>query len=207
MLNYKKELSQIIATEKGYNIRVAALSAFVSQQKQIENTYTFCKDPLNFVWKGNLGNYVGNLENYIADIKEEAERLPAFWEKTGTPTRLGYQTDFRLFDKPTEQIKGLIEILKKEIREYQKNFNQSDCGLIKYWPSEIKLQGWYVRLKTGGQQLHHLHSNGWLSGVLYLKTVDAVDEEGASNSRCIKMTIKSPDMICHVRFYFQLLAI
>ena len=34
---------------------------------------------------------------------------------------------------------------------------------------KVRLNGWYVKLKKQGQLKPHIHENGWLSGVFYLK--------------------------------------
>ena len=55
-----------------------------------------------------------------------------------------------------------------------------DCLFIKSWPLSYSLSGWYVRLLKGGHQGSHIHPSGWLSGVVYLKTVnDTNSPEGA----------------------------
>jgi predicted 2-oxoglutarate/Fe(II)-dependent dioxygenase YbiX len=40
--------------------------------------------------------------------------------------------------------------------------------------------GWYNKLVKNGFQTAHIHPSGWLSGVIYLKTINqAGDDEGA----------------------------
>ena len=42
------------------------------------------------------------------------------------------------------------------------------------------MKSWYVRLVQGGHQDPHMHNLGWLSGVVYLKTiVSPIKEEGS----------------------------
>jgi hypothetical protein len=40
--------------------------------------------------------------------------------------------------------------------------------LIKKWPTEYSLYGWLISMKSGGELKPHIHSNGWLSGSLYI---------------------------------------
>ena len=59
-------------------------------------------------------------------------------------------------------------------------FQKETCSFIKKWPSEIFLNGWHVVLKKQGYNTAHIHPTGWLSGVIYLKVVPALEKnEGA----------------------------
>ena len=59
-------------------------------------------------------------------------------------------------------------------------FKTRDSTLIENWPEEYSLQGWYVRMLQNGHQGSHIHPAGWVSGVFYLKTVEApAENEGA----------------------------
>ena len=40
--------------------------------------------------------------------------------------------------------------------------------MIKKWPIEYSLYGWLISMKSGGELKPHIHSNGWLSGSLYI---------------------------------------
>ena len=51
---------------------------------------------------------------------------------------------------------------------------------MKKWPSKKSLYGWHVILKNQGHQGAHIHTSGWLSGVIYLKVVPPLEkDEGA----------------------------
>ena len=67
-----------------------------------------------------------------------------------------------------------------EINAYYLKFQEESCSYIKKWPSEIFLHGWHVVLKKQGYNTAHIHPTGWLSGVIYLKVVPALEKnEGA----------------------------
>ena len=52
--------------------------------------------------------------------------------------------------------------------------------MIKHWPKKIKLSAWYVQLLKKGYQSSHIHPSGWVSGVVYLKTIKSpIGKEGA----------------------------
>ena len=85
-----------------------------------------------------------------------------------------------LFVNPTQHIRQLEEIIKKEIRAYYTQLKSQDCLFMSLWPKALNLSGWFVRLLSQGYQGPHMHPSGWLSGVVYLK-VPKFDEkdEGA----------------------------
>ena len=56
-------------------------------------------------------------------------------------------------------------------------FKHRSGSFIKLWPEETKLIGWYNRLVKHGHHTAHIHPGGWLSGVVYLKTIDSIDKE------------------------------
>ena len=58
--------------------------------------------------------------------------------------------------------------------------NSSANSFIELWPGEIKVTGWYNRLLKNGYHTAHIHPSGWLSGVIYLRTVDPSDSDEGS---------------------------
>ena len=54
------------------------------------------------------------------------------------------------------------------------------CTYTDLWPKELNIVGWYTRLLDQGHQTSHIHTSGWLSGVIYLKVPKASQkDEGA----------------------------
>ena len=63
---------------------------------------------------------------------------------------------------------------------YYTKFKKEPCSFIQNWPLEKNLFGWHVILKQQGYQNPHIHTSGWLSGVIYLKVVPPLEkDEGA----------------------------
>ena len=63
---------------------------------------------------------------------------------------------------------------------YYSKFQNESCSYIKKWPSKKNLRGWHVILKQQGCQTTHIHTSGWLSGVIYLKVIPSLGKnEGA----------------------------
>ena len=101
-------------------------------------------------------------------------------EPRGKSTRGGFQTADYILEKQKKL--GLLEqFLREEINTYYyKNFSAEPCKFISSWPASYSLKGWFVQLKKDGYQESHIHASGWLSGVVYLKTVAPLkNNEGA----------------------------
>jgi len=168
-----------LAKSDDINRRVAAVSAFVTHQLKLENQHPFCPRPLDFFHVGNLDEYTTDVDGFIADLLTESDQLNQVWEPQHGVTKFGYQSPNTIF-QAGEASKTLEEILRKEIAAYYTKFSSEDCAFIKFWPREYDLKGWVARLLKHGHQRSHIHAAGWLSGVVYLKTIDATgSDEGA----------------------------
>ena len=85
-----------------------------------------------------------------------------------------------LFKNPSTQLKRLKALILKLLDLYHSKYRKECCSFIEKWPLEKNLHGWYVILKRQGYQDWHIHPEGWLSGVVYLKVVPSLEkEEGA----------------------------
>jgi uncharacterized protein (TIGR02466 family) len=47
-------------------------------------------------------------------------------------------------------------------------------------PEKLALKGWFNRLLSGGYQTDHIHTSGWLSGVLYVQIPENLNHEEGS---------------------------
>ena len=167
-----------IAQSDDRNIRLAAVSAFVSQQTETRDLYNFCKNPLDFVFKANLSEFIGDANRLIEGIIEEANRLKLSWESA--TTKSGFQSSNKIFDTPDRNIARLKATLLMAIEVYYDQFKDEDNSFIKNWPVGRELIGHYNILLKNGYQDSHIHPTGWLSGVIYLKTVSSPNNnEGA----------------------------
>ncbi len=170
---------KLFSESNDVSLRVAAVSAFVSSQLKIEDRYPFCRNPLDFFKIGNLSSYVSDVDDFAENLLLEASKENQVWEPTHGVTKFGFQTSPTIFHAGKKSA-ALEKILRKEIDSYYAKFKSEDCVLINSWPKSYVLRGWFSRLLKGGFQSPHNHPSGWLSGVIYLKTVDPVDsDEGA----------------------------
>ena len=62
---------------------------------------------------------------------------------------------------------------------------------IELKPQEFEIKGWFVRLKKNGHQTSHIHPGGWISGVIYLRTIESSNE---SNEGAIELGLHGYDL-------------
>ncbi|MEX0965282.1 MAG: tetratricopeptide repeat protein [Pseudohongiellaceae bacterium] len=174
-----EERIKALAESGDINLRIAAVSAFISHQLKIADPYPFCKKPLDFLHIGNLNDHVSEVDGFIEALIVEAKRENQVWEPIHGVTKGGYQTPNTIFTAG-ENCAALEKLLRTEIDSYYAKFQTEDCAYIKSWPDKYDLRGWFARLTKDGHQTPHNHPSGWLSGVVYLKTIDSPDtDDGA----------------------------
>ena len=91
----------------------------------------------------------------------------------------GVQSSGNLFLEARGALADLDRIIRKEVAAYRLKLQSSDCGFIKMWPQVYVLSGWYILMEKGGLLKSHNHTDGWLSGVFYLKMPSAKSDEGS----------------------------
>ena len=163
---------------KNMNLRVAALSTFAAHQMKKKDPYPFCKNPIDFVLIQNISDYDLNSGNILDEIIKETDQYQLKWE--ARTTKFGFQGPSDIFEKPSKIILVLEKIIQQAIKTYYNKFKLESNLFMKSWPKKYKLSGWYNRLVKNGHHTSHIHQNGWLSGVIYLKTINVPhSDEGA----------------------------
>ena len=176
--NYNKLLNTF-AEKDPKNLRVAALASYVSIKENIKNVYPFCKKPLNYFFSTNLKDEFESSDQFSKGLLKISEKLESSWQFKNL-VKNGYQSTGNLLDKPFLEITELKKKIEKQISIYRKNYKNSDDHYITRWPNESELNGWYVKLKKQGQLKSHIHENGWLSGVFYIKVPKPLRKNGGS---------------------------
>ena len=163
------------------NIAVASFSAFISKKEKRVTAHKFCNNPLDLIKVSNLSTHFNNSNLFINEVINELNNVKTRWEPYGKSTHKGFQsTGKNLFENSSKKLLNLKSIIDHEIDSYCLKFKDEDCTFIKQWPLKTNLIGSYVLLKQYGHQESHIHVNGWLSGVIYLKVVTPlVKDEGA----------------------------
>ena len=158
------------------NLRLAAFSSFISEREKKDTSYNFCSLPLSFLHFNNLSNFVDNYNEFIDSIIQEISKIKIVWEPPKKTTHNGFQTPsyINLFSESSKNISLLKSIISKELDSYYLKFKKEPCSYIENWPCQKKLLAWHVILKKQGYQDAHIHPDGWLSGVVYLKVVPSL---------------------------------
>ena len=166
----------------GEDISIAAFAAFISEAEKKPTAYNFCPNPIDFINVTNLSSHVNDSVSYVAGLIEELNKLKTIWEPSGKSTVSGFQSlnGMNLFKSPSGKIAQLKSIIINELEAYHLKFQNEQCSYIQKFPSINNIFGWNVILKQQGHQNSHIHTGGWLSGVIYLKVVPSLGkDEGA----------------------------
>ena len=172
------------------NLRIAAFSSFISNREKRNTAHNFCNNPLSFLHVSNISTHLKNVNKAVTEIINDLNNVEVIWEPYGKATNGGFQTlkQINLFEIPTKSLISLKTIILEEIDAYYSKFETQPCTLIEKWPSQKKLRAWYVRLKKSGYQEHHIHPDGWISGVVYLQVVPP----RGNNEGAIEFSLNGP---------------
>lgn len=167
-----------LSLSQNMNLRVAALSSFAAHQMKKKDPYPFCKNPIDFVSIQNISDHDFDADNILHKIIKETDKYNLKWESR--TTKFGFQGPSEIFENPSKIILVLEKIIQKAVKTYYNNFRLESNIFIRSWPKKYKLSGWYNKLVKNGYHTSHIHQTGWLSGVIYLKTINHPDsDEGA----------------------------
>lgn len=159
---------------------LSAVSSFGCHQWGIVNPHPFAPDPLSHVSVRSLRGEVDNISDFIGELMTAADQLTAVWENR--TTRGGFQTYGNLFggtDVPAP-LQNLEQHIRRQIVAYRAERKDSDDIFVNNFPEKFGLFGWRVKLMRSGHQIAHIHPDGWMSGVFYLKIPDEIkDHEGS----------------------------
>mgnify|MGYP001341292415 CR=1 FL=1 len=171
---------EINANEDQFNLKTAAFASFIAEDQQKETAHKFCKKPLDFLYFSNLSSHIIDSNKFISNVISDLKDIPIAWEIPGQSVKMGFQTDGDLFRFPKINLQSLKKIIYEEIDTYYLKFKNQKCGFIKNWPTEKNIKSWHIVLKKQGYNNTHIHPEGWLSGVIYLKVVPTLGKnEGA----------------------------
>ena len=124
----------------------------------------------------NISAHLNNYKIFVNEVISELNNINTIWEPHARATKNGFQSLSNLFEDPIGKLKTLKSIVLDELDLYYAKHKHEKCSFIQKWPSKKYLSGWHVILKKGGHQSAHIHSEGWLSGVIYLKVVPSLEK-------------------------------
>jgi Flp pilus assembly protein TadD len=133
----------------------------------VEKRNLFCKKPLNYILKTDLSTQYDFNEVFVKTVRNilNENRVP---KKIQGLLSNGYQTHGNIFDIEPEATREIQKIIRTEVDKYKVRFKDCSEGLIKHWPSQYNLYGWFINMKRGGELRPHMHEQGWISGSIYI---------------------------------------
>ena len=173
---------ELLSKSDAEDRRLAGFAAFISEVEGKPTAFDFCPKPIDLIHNANLSSHVVDSAAYAESIIEELENIQKIWEPYGNSTVNGFQSlkGTNLFKNLSGKIAQLKSVILTEVETYYSKFKNEKCRFIQKFPATRDIFGWTVILKQQGYQNAHIHPGGWLSGVVYLKTVPSLEKnEGA----------------------------
>jgi Flp pilus assembly protein TadD len=146
---------------------IGSLSCSAEIRYGVRKPNPFCNDPLKYVVKTDL-NERYDFENIFAKTARDILTDKSVSYKTQGLLTKGIQTAGNFFAMKKVFITEIESIIRAEIEKYRINFEDSEEGFIKNWPTSYDISGWLVRMQSGGELAAHMHDTGWLSGSIYI---------------------------------------
>ena len=90
-----------------------------------------------------------------------------------------------MFSQKSLTTDDIQKTIRLEIEKYRTHFKDSEEGFLKNWPSKYDLNGWLIKMKSGGSLSAHMHENGWVSGSVYINVPPKLKTDSGNLSLCI----------------------
>jgi Flp pilus assembly protein TadD len=188
------ELDNLISQGKASAI-IGSLTSRSGLRYGLEKPNVFCKKPLNYVSHSDLSTRYDFEKIFIEKAKSILSKSLILNRRQSLLVN-GSQSSGNIFDIKNNDTNEIQNIIRIEVEKYRIKFKESEEGLIKKMPAEYTLNGWFISMKSGGSLKPHIHSEGWLSGSIYInvpqkldadsgKLVVSLGEENDVRSACI----------------------
>ena len=166
---FKAQLDQYQAKQRHDSVLMGALSTHYASNFGVENTYNFCKQPMDYVRHTRIAELAAPNSPFLAELLHSIEHLAIAERKQGR-LYYGIQSAGNLLMRPEAPFQTLAKLISRKVVEYRQHFKGSTCELITRFPREVTFaSSWYLRMKQGGYLTSHIHEEGWISGCVYLK--------------------------------------
>ncbi|MBT3593528.1 MAG: tetratricopeptide repeat protein [Hellea sp.] len=160
------ELDYLINQNKA-NAVIGSLACRSALKYGLEKPNLFCTKPLNYVLHNDL-NTRYDFEKIFVEKAKSILNENQISNARQTLLVNGDQTSGNIFDIKNDDTNEIQNIIRFEVEKYLTKFKESEEGLIKKMPAEYSLHGWLISMKSGGNLKPHIHTEGWLSGSIYI---------------------------------------
>ncbi|MDA8921957.1 tetratricopeptide repeat protein [Gammaproteobacteria bacterium] len=160
------ELDYLINQDKASAI-IGSLACRSALKYGLEKPNTFCTKPLNYVLHNDLNARYDFEKTFVKKAKSILNENQISNRRQSLLVN-GNQTSGNIFDLKNDDTNEIQKIIRTEVEKYRAKFKNSVEGLIKKMPTEYSLYGWLISMKNGGNLKPHIHTEGWLSGSIYI---------------------------------------
>jgi uncharacterized protein (TIGR02466 family) len=166
---FKQKFDQLAAHNRHNSVLLATLSTHYAINFGVENSYAFCKKPMDYVLHSRIEELAAPNSPFLNVLLRDIQHLASAERKQGR-LYYGTQSAGNLLKRPEPSFQKLAGLIRQQIAQYQKHYAESSDELIISFPREIEFaSSWYLRMKQGGYLTSHIHEEGWISGCVYLK--------------------------------------
>ena len=160
-----EELDYLINQDKASAI-IGSLVSRSSLKYGLEKPNLFCSKPLNYVLHNDMNTRYDFKKIFVKKARSILNENRISNRRQSLLVN-GNQTLGNIFDidEDTAEIQNIIRL---EVEKYREKFKKSEEGFIKKMPTEYSLYGWLISMKSGGNLKPHIHTEGWLSGSIYI---------------------------------------
>ena len=164
---FEKELNTAIS-KKNTSPLLATLSTHFAKNFHKEDRYNFCRDPLRFVFHGQVDALKDPNDNLLKSLLLDINEADIS-ERMQSRLVNGVQSSGNLFKRKDSSFKRLAQEITLLIKKYFDCYKNEDSMFIKAFPKNIEFSSsWFVKMETGGHLSSHIHEEGWISGAVYL---------------------------------------
>ena len=146
---------------------IGSLTCRATLKYGLEKPNLFCTKPLNYVLHNNLNTRYDFEKTFVEKAKSILKKNQVLNIRQSLLVN-GHQTSGNIFDIKNDETSEIQNIIRIEVERYLEKFKVSEEGLIKKMPNEYNLNGWFISMKSGGSLKPHIHTEGWLSGSIYI---------------------------------------
>jgi hypothetical protein len=172
------ELDNLINQGKTSAI-IGSLTTRSNLKYGLEKPNLFCTKPLNYVLHNDLNTRYDFEKTFVEKAKSILNKN-SILNRSQSLLVNGSQTSGNIFDIKNNDTNEIQNIIRIEVEKYRIKFKESEEGLIKKMPVEYSLHGWFISMKSGGSLKPHIHSEGWLSGSVYINVPQKLEADSGN---------------------------
>lgn len=165
---FKQKFDQHAAQNPHTSVLLGALSSHYAHNFGIENSYGFCKTPMDYVFSTRIEALAMPDSPLLKALLHDIQHLAIAERKQGR-LYYGKQSAGNLLLRGEESLQQLSALIREAVRTYQQHFSSRTDEIIRSFPRDIEFtSSWYLRMQQGGYLTSHIHEEGWISGCVYL---------------------------------------